>query len=244
MNLAFKQVAVWSIVLFLFSCVNQAEIKRYAPTRTAGILGVVVAPGVESALTQSSMTRELEDLMQAESDFTILRSGNMSRAVRAASPGSFSTMLGNYASFGHLKRVDILALQAAQLPIQIALIARVEKNSVSSSAPKRIVLHNNRGDVLSDRERVVLSTVREMQIQASMIDVASGRVIWSKSYQVTPVSESSYVHYSGSSFSGSLAASVVNTMSNGLKEPSRPAPPNNRLTIRFLLHEIVRNVPG
>jgi len=76
-----------------------------------------------------------------------------------------------------------------------------------------------------------------------MINVASGRVIWSKSYRATPASESSYVHYSGSSFSGSLAASFANTMSHGIKAPAGPVPPSNTLTVSSLLREIVRNLP-
>jgi len=104
-------------------------------------------------------------------------------------------------------------------------------------------LRNNAGEVLSDRERIVLSTVREMQVSASLLNIASGRVIWSKSYRATPAKQTSYVHYSGSSFSGSLAASFANTMSNGLRVPSGPVPPSNLLTLRSLLTEIVRNIP-
>jgi len=152
-------------------------------------------------------------------------------------------MRGNYASSGQLKSDDIAALRAANPAIQSALIARIEKNTVRPGDAKRIVLRNSVGHVLSDRERVVRSTVREMQIRASMINVPSGRVIWSKSYRATPATESSYVLYSGSSFSGSLAASFANTMSNGLRVPSGPVPPSSVLTARSLLREVVRNLP-
>lgn len=240
----FKQVAVWPIVLVLFGCAGYGGTAQREPTRTAAILGVTVMPGAESGRSQGTITRELEALMLADSTYRIMRSDDVSKAVSAATPGAFDAVLGNYAKSGYVKGYDLKALQGAQLPVQTALIARIEKNQVVNGEPKRIELRNNVGDVLTDRERVILSTVREMQIQASMINIANGRVIWNKTYRATPASKSSYVHYSGSSFSGSLAASFVNTMSNGIKVPSGPAPPSSLLTVRSLLREIVRNLPG
>jgi len=235
---------VWPIVLVLFGCAGQAGIEQRESTRTAAILGVTVVPGVESGRSQSTITRELEALILAEGAYKIIRSGDVIRAVNAATPGSFDSVLRNYANYGQVNGHDLKALQEAQLPVKTALIARIEKNSVINGEAKRIELRNSMGDVLTDRERVVLSTVREMQIQASMINIASGRVIWTKSYRATPASKSSYVHYSGSSFSGSLAASFANTMSNGIRVPSGPTPPSNLLTVRSLLREIVLNLPG
>lgn len=243
LNLAFKHTAAWALLIIVLGCASQAGINPRVSTQATAILGVTIAPGVEAGRSQNAMGQELEDLMQAEAGYSILRSSDVDRAVSIASPGSFDAMLSNYASSGQLKGDDVNALQAARMPVQTALIARIEKNKVQSGAPKRVVLRNNLGHVLSDRERVVLATEREMQIRASMVNVASGRVIWSKTYRVTPVTESSYVHYSGSSFSGSLAASFANTMSNGLKVPSGPVPPSNLLAIRSLLREIVRNLP-
>ena len=244
MNLAFKQFVTWPIILLMMGCASQGEVNKRAKNRAIAILGVTIVPGVESGRSLNAMTREFEDLMQSRGDYSILRSIDVSRAVNAATPESFDAILANYASSGQLKREDLKALQAVHLPIQTAVIARIESNAVKAGTQKRIALHNSRGDVLSDRERVILSTVREMQIRASMINLATGRVVWSKAYRATPASESSYVQYSGSSFSGSLAASFANTMSNGLRAPSGPTPPSNLLTVRSILREIVRNMPG
>jgi len=233
-----------ALVVVLFGCASQGRIDQRATERTAAVLGVTVAPGVQSGRNQAAMTSELEELMQAEGGYSILRSSNTNRIVNAAVPGSFDNMLANYANTGTLKSRDLRALQTAKLPVKQAIIARIENNAVLPGAPKRIALRNNAGQVLTDRERVVLSTVREMQVKASMIELASGRVIWSKTYRATPAAESSYVHYSGSSFSGSLAASFANTMSNGLRAPAGPVPPSNLLTVRSLLREIVHNLPG
>lgn len=243
LNLAFKQFASWPIMLLMMGCASQGEINTRTETRAAAVLGVTIAPGVESGRSLNSMTQEFEDLMRSNGNYSVLRSIDVSRAVNAVTPESFDTILANYSKSGQLKGADLKALQAAHLPIQTAVIARIERNVVRAGSPKRIALYNSMGNVLSDRERVLLSTVREMQVRASMINVPSGRVVWSKAYRATPASESSYVHYSGSSFSGSLAASFANTMSNGLRAPSGPTPPSNRLTVRSILREIVRKMP-
>jgi len=243
LSLAFKLVAAWPLIFVILGCASQGGINQRLPARTVAILGVTLAPAVESGRSQHVMARELEELMQITGNYRIIRSEDVNRAMSLANSGSYDAMLANYATSGQVSGNDLKALRAASLPVQTALIARIEKNTVSSGVQKRIAIHNNVGQVLPDRERVVRSTVREMQIQASMVNVANGSVLWSKSYRATPAAESSYVHYSGSSFSGSLAASFANTMSNGLKAPSGPVPPSNNLTVRALLREIVRNLP-
>jgi len=243
LNLVFKQLAVWPLILLIIGCATQGGVNQQAPTRTAAILGVTVAPGVESGRSQNAMVRELEELIQIGGRYRILRSDEANRAMNITVSGSYEAMLDNYATSGQLKGDDLRVLQAANLPVQNVLIARLEQNAVRSGGQKRIAIRNSVGQVLPDRERVVLSTVREMQIQASMVNLANGSVVWSKSYRATPAAESSYVHYSGSSFSGALAASFANTMSNGLRVPSGPVPPSNLLTVRSLLREIVRNLP-
>jgi len=207
------------------------------------VVGVTIAPGVESGKNQIAMALELEELIHAGGQYKTLRTTDLARAMDSYTPGSYKVMLDNFAGSGALHQQDLIALSSAQLPVQSALILRIEKNEVSPGAPKSVQLRNNVGDILTDRERVVLSTVREMQMRASMINVATGNVFWSRTYRSTPASETSYTHYSGSSFSGSLAASLANTMTNGLRVPEGPLPPSNQLTLRSLMREVVRNLP-
>jgi len=76
------------------------------------------------------MARDLEDLMQAHGDYNIVRSADVSRTVNAVIPGTYDTLLSNYAKSGTVKGNNLKALQSAQLPVQTALIARIEKNVV------------------------------------------------------------------------------------------------------------------
>jgi len=243
LNSIVKHIAVWSILLLLAGCASRSPADSGRVAHTTALLGVTLAPGVESGRSQSAMALDFEELLQIEGGFSTLRTSEVGRIINAASPGSVDKMLRNYAYSAQFNGTDIRALQNAKLPAQTALVARVEKNVVRSGPTKRIMLHNSAGRALTDRERVVLSTEREMQVRASMVDLANGRVVWSKSYRVAPAAESAYVHYSGSSFSGSLAASFVNTMSNGLKVPDGPVAPSHRQTLRSLFREIVRHLP-
>lgn len=242
-SLAFKYVVILWVVLALFGCVSQTNADR-AAMQSIAVLGLVLAPNVNTSRSQSAATRELEQLVQTEGGYRTLPSKFAIEAINSVADGAFDALRSNYARTGQLSSHDRRTLKVARISVPMALIARIERNFVRPGVPKRIALRNNAGQVLADRERVVLSTVREMQVQASMINLGTGRVVWSRSYRATPSAESTYVHYSGSSFSGSLAASFANTMSNGLKVPDGPVPPSNQLTLRSLLREVVRNMPS
>ncbi len=240
-----KKPLLFAIVLALLAgCAskNQNGIRR-APS-TVAIIGVTLAPGVESGKSMNAMSRELQELIHAKGGYQTMRPVDVGKAVNRVADGAYSSMLANFARNGNFHGGDIRVLGAARLPVRSAMILRVEENRVRPGAPKRVALRNNAGKVLTDRERIVLSTVREMQVKASLINLGSGATYWTRTYRSTPSTESSYVHYSGSSFSGSLAASFANTMTNGLKVPSGPAAPSNQLTLRSLMREIVRNMPG
>lgn len=225
-------------------CASFGSSGRNTAPRSLGIVGVTVAPGVEAGRTKPALARELQELVQADGQFRVLGIENLAGALNAATPGSYQTMTDNYGENGWLRGEDMRALFAARLPVENVLIARVEKNDVRPGAPKTIELRNSAGQILDDRERVVLTTIREMRLQASIINLASGSVVWSRAYRATPATDASYTHYSGSSFSGSLAASFANTMTNGLRKPSGPKAPSSQLTLESLMREVVRNLPA
>lgn len=230
-------------MLIAAGCVSKSPLGQSTVPRSIAVVGVAVAPGVKPGKSQTAMALELQDLIHQNGGYKTLRSSEVGKAMNSATARSYNALIENYSRNGALHPTDLQALGSARLPVQMALIARVEKNEVKPGELKRLQLRNNAGDILTDRERRVLSTVREMQMQASLINMTSGAVVWSRTYRSTPTTESSYVHYSGSSFSGSLAASLANTMTNGLRVPAGPLPPSNQLTLRSLMREVVRNLP-
>lgn len=231
-------------VLLLSACVSKVPAGQRALPRSVAIIGVTVAPGVNVGKGQVAMAREFQELIHDREGYRTLRSTAVQRSVNSVSPNAYQDMMANFAAAGELRPNDIRALVAGRMPVQMGLIARIEQNNVEAGQRHSEQLRNNSGEILSDRERVVLTTVRRMRMKTSMINMSTGAVFWTRTYESAPVTKSSYVHYSGSSFSGSLAAALANTMSNGIRAPQGPLPPSNQLTLRSLMREVVRNLPG
>jgi len=241
--LIIHKLLILLVMLIAAGCVSKSYLGSSIAPRSIAVVGVAVAPGVKPGKSQTAMALEFQQLIHQNDGYKTLRSSEVSKAMNSVTPGSYNALVDNYSRNGALHPNDLQALVSARLPVQLALIARVEKNEVKPGELKRLQLRNNAGDLLTDRERRVLSTVREMQMQASMINMATGAIVWSRTYRSAPTTESSYIHYSGSSFSGSLAASLANTMTNGLRVPAGPLPPSNQLTLRSLMREVIRNLP-
>lgn len=242
-NLIANKALILLTILLTVGCVSKNPSGQSVVPRSIAVVGVAAASGVKPGKSQSAMALEFQELIQSSGGYKTLRSSEVEKAMDFAKSDSYSSMFTHYARTGVLHPTGVQALVNARLPVQYALVARVEKNAVQAGEVKRLQMRNNAGDVLTDRERRVLSTVREMQMQATMINMATGEVFWTRTYRSMPATESSYVHYSGSSFSGSLAASLANTMTNGLRVPKGPLPPSNQLTLRSLMREVVRNLP-
>lgn len=244
-NPCLKAIAAFLMLYTLSACVS----KPYGTVRPAesngiAIIGVSHADGVKLGASHNAMSRELGDLISERGQHRILPSIDVQKSLNSVAPGQYGAMLLNFGEHAVLSPDNLRALSAAKLPVRTALIARVSRNNVSTGEPVREKLRNNAGELISDREKIVLSTIREMQIEAALINIGTGAVIWSKAYRATPATKASYVHYYGSSFSGTLAATLANTMSNGLRGPVGPPPPSHQLTLRSLMREIARNLPS
>ncbi len=244
-NPSFRASAAVLLLCVLSACVSKPY-GAAAPSKSNGIaiIGVSNADGVKPGASYNAMSRELGDLIAERGQHQVLPSIDVQKSLNSVAPGQYGAMMLNYGEHAVLSPGNIRALLAAKLPVSTALIARVSRNNISTGKPVREKLRNNAGELISDREKIVLSTIREMQVEAALINIGTGAVIWSKAYRATPATKSSYVHYYGSSFSGTLAATLANTMSNGLRGPVGPPPPSHQLTLRSLMREIARNLPS
>ena len=210
---------------------------------SVAIIAVTAAPGVKSGQSSSVMARELKEFIHEVGGYRTLRSSSVEQAMNAAEPGSYGAFVATFARDGVVGAAEFRSLQAARMPVQMALIARIEQNETKKDKFKVEALRNHSGVTLTDRERKILITERAVQMRATMINVATGAVVWSRSYRSVPETKLSYVRYLGSSFSGTLAASLVNTMTTGLREPSWPMPASYQLTVQSLMREVARNLP-
>jgi len=230
-------------VISLVACAGKTPRGPGVVPKSVAIIAVTVAPEVSTEQSQSAMARAMKELIHESGGYRTLRSSEVQRAMDAVKPGSYTSLIQNYARNGVLGPAELSALSAARLPVEMAIIARVEQNTVDKTHSQLEELRSHNGDILSDRKRRILVTKRKVQMQANMINVATGSVFWSRSYSSQPETKLAYVRYFGSSFSGTLAATLVNTMTTGLKDPEWPLPASYQLTVRSLMREVVRNLP-
>lgn len=238
-----KKTLLLLAIVLLAGCVSKKPAGQSAVPNSVAIVGVTATPGVKSGLSQSVMARELKEFIHEVGGYRTLRRSEVELALNAAQAGSYSALMNAFGRDGVLGPKELRALHAAAMPVQYALIARIEQNNISKEKFQIEKLRNHSGVTLNDRERKVLITEREVQMRATMINVASGAVVWSRSYRSVPQTKLSYVRYMGSSFSGTLAASLVNTMTTGLREPGWPSPASYQSTVHSLMREVARNLP-
>lgn len=225
------------------SCVSQTPSGQSTIPNSVAIVAVTVAPSVESGQSTSVMARELKEFIHEVGGYRTLRSSQVEQVMNGSEPGSYGKLVTGFARDGIVGPTELRSIIEAGLPTQFALIARIEQNDTKKDKFKVEALRNHSGVLLTDRERKILITEREVQMRASMINVSTGALVWSRSYRSVPQTELSYVHYLGSSFSGTLAASLVNTMTTGLSEPDWPTPASYQQTVQSLMREIARNLP-
>lgn len=238
-----RNTTVLLTLLLTAGCVSKTQPGQSIASKSVAIVAVTAAPGVKSGLSASVMARELKEFIHEAGGYRTLRSSLVEQAMNTSQSGSYAELVESFARDGVVGPSELRSLNAAGLPVQLALIARIEQNETKKDKFKVETLRNHSGVLLTDRERKILITEREVQMRASLINVASGAIIWSRSYRSIPETKLSYVHYLGSSFSGTLAASLVNTMTTGLKEPDWPAAASFQLTVQSLMREVARNLP-
>ncbi len=204
------------------------------------ILGVTTMPDVNSAMSAAGMNNTLHDIVSESDNFVSFESYKVRKVI---GDDRHQTIMDIYGKTGAVRPEDIQLLMAARLPVSYALIGRIEENRESTRGPTFEKLRNNAGELLSDREKVVLSTVRHVTLSATMINLRTGAAFWTRTYRAEPASQIAYTHYQGSSFAGSLAATMANTVANGIRKPAPPPPPSLNLTVRSLMREVVRNMP-
>lgn len=232
-------LTVFGLLLFVVGCAGSGQGGRTGDVGIA-VLGVTERNGVESGLNRAAMAREFGELLEERVGFAVIPHEQVQRKVGADRLAAINARFAQRAEF---IPADLQVLMAAGVGARRAAIARIESDTIQGLPPRSEAVANRQNGVMKDRERIVLATRRTTRMSVSMFDLQTGRKLWERVYAVEPETSSAYVHYFGSSFSGSLAAALANTMVNGVKLPSNPAPPSLRLTLRSLLREAVRNMP-
>ena len=233
-------IAALLLLMLLQGCSTNPNARQAAVARNGvAVLGVVTQTGVNGTMSQASLNGMMHDTVRETGRFSSLAAHKVRKVIGG---DRYTTMMKSYAKTGSLQPEDIQLLMAARLPVNYAIISRIQENSTLAGPSTVESLRNNAGELLNDRERLVHSTVRRVTLTSTMINLRTGEAYWSRSYKAEPVSKASYTRYSGSSFAGSLAATMANTVANGIRKPSGPPAPSLQLTLQSLMREVARTM--
>ncbi|MEE9336383.1 MAG: hypothetical protein V3U65_20035 [Granulosicoccaceae bacterium] len=238
-----RGLAALLLLTLLQGCSTTPNARQGAVARNGvAVLGVVTQSGVNGTMSEASLNGMMHDIVRETGRFSSLAAHKVSKVVGG---DRYTAIMESYAETGSLQPEDIQLLMAARLPVNYAIISRIQENATEAGPSTVESLRNNAGELLNDRERVVHSTLRRVTLTSTMIDLRTGAAYWSRSYKAEPVNKASYTRYSGSSFAGSLAATMTNTVANGIRKPSGPPAPSLQLTLQSLMREVARTMrPG
>lgn len=211
------------------------------PDPRVAIVAVVAADGVDAGLAPAAMASMLADGFQQAGG-----AAPVPRSVVADAVGEerLDALAGELSRSAALSGASLQLLMASPVPARRGLLVRLERNETTILEPVAAARRDADGRVLSDRHDVILSSRRDMRLAASLIDLNRGSIVWQRAWTAAPVVSASYVNYSGSSFTGSVAATLANTVVNGLRAPAAPPPASSRDTLEALFRQLIDELPG
>ncbi len=236
---------VWLFSLFavvtLSACSTPSLTGQRHQRADVAVIGISVRSGLNVAINRKLLARDFTQLLSGRAGMSVLPN---SLVRQYTGPARLDDLLARYAASGRIAPQDMQWLMAAGLPVRRALVARIESDQVTKLPVRRLAARNRNGAVLVDRERRILGTQRITRVSARLVDLHTGKLLWTQQFEVDPVVETVTTHYLGSSFSASLAAAFANTVVNGIKVDRYPETPSLRASLRSLLREVVKNLPA
>jgi len=205
------------------------------------VVGVAAGAALEVGVNGTTLAHDLAGFLMQRPDLLV---SPIPQVQRIIGRDKLAGLLHRFAERGDLDSRDKQRLMAAGLDAQRAIIVSVDSDEIRSREIVAEPIPASGGGYMQDRENIVQSVERETRMSASLMDLRSGKVVWRRSYSITPVTRSSHVSYNGKSFSASLAATLANTMANGWSVPEAPLPPSLRLNLRSLLREVAQSLPA
>jgi len=236
-----RSIRRWTLplaaVLVLSAC---AATETARQPSGAAVAIMVAAPGVEVGLSRSRMTRLLEQAHADAGRLALVPASMVSVALGEAVLTGIGDELGDHAALSQASRNRLMAMP---IPVDRALLVRLERNDTEVLEPSLEPALGVDGRALDDRDTVVLSHRRTMRVAAALIDLDSGSPLWQRAWDASPVASLKYVNYSGSSFAASVAATLANTVVGGLQGPNAPPAVGEQETLQALFGEVVQAMP-
>jgi len=196
---------------------------------SVAVLGVVSRVQPLSAFKRKEYTAKLEaQLRTHQPKLSILPQSDLRRYLQRRDEDAvdkLAVIFHQYRQYGELTGENLSMLRQSQLPVRYLVLARIERNDTRKFQQFNTHPRNSRGELLTDRRGVTLIHQREVAVSAKTYDVVSGRLVWSGHYTSKPENKNEYIEYTGSSFVGSVAISLANSIVTGRSASHFPAAP-------------------
>jgi len=179
-------------------------------------------------------------MLRDQHDYTVMP---VPQARRALGKDNHERLLRRVARTGGLDSEDARMLSDTSLPTNLAVVLTITEDDVAKLPEERRKLRNHRGQLLSDREHLIFSTQRRVAVSATLVDLSRGRVRLRKTFRHDAIERKRILRYSGSSLSGSVAATFANTVANGIRTPGWPTAPGVYGSFYNLISEVAAKLP-
>ncbi len=231
-----------SLGLLASGCASlrQETTDTMAVPNSVAVLGVVQREGLKIPVNEYRLAADLETMLRENHRYSVMP---VDQVRLGLSKQGHDLLLRRVASYGTLDDSDVQMLKRAKLPTRMAVVLAITGDEVSKMDKERLQLRDNSGKLLNDREHVILSTARSVSLSATLVDLGLGRVRMHNDFTYESVERKRYLQYSGSSFTGTVAAKLANTVANGVRQPEWPDPPGLYGSFYQLLGDVAQELP-
>lgn len=210
-----------------------------APNSVA-VLGVVQQNGLNIPINEIRLAGQLETILREQHQYAVMP---FSQVRISLGKDQHETLLRRVANFGTLEADDLRMLNRSELPTRMGLVVTITGDDVEKLDKERVQIRDSGGKLLKDRDHVILSTARTVTLSATLVNLGLGRVRMHNDFTYESVERRRYLEYNGSSFTGTVAARLANTVANGVRTPDWPEPPGLQDSFYALLEDVAEELP-
>jgi len=229
-------------VLALGACGTRTAtpVEPEMPQEGLSIIGAAKIIGLKGSVETSRVANELAYQISAQRGLKVTPASTVRRMLGAA---PHDQMMQHYARQGKFAPDQLQRLMAANLPSSTAMVVRLESDDIVRLPLRRQKVATAEGLILENREIHTYVTRRTTGLSARLIDLRTGRDLWSRALLATREVAQRSDHRIGESFGESVAAEVANTLIKGIGEPQHPPPPALADNVIQLISELVQSAP-
>lgn len=234
------RTAVLAVMCLLLAACGSTLVDSVSEPNGLAVVVVAVAKDIDVDRSDAAITLLLEDAISVTGRHDVTP---LSQVVAAIGAERHAVVKDEFSRTGRIVNASLQQVMSTPLGARRGLLLRVDENRTDTLEPRFEPFRDTRGRVVPDRQTVVLSSLRQVRVTASVIDLVTGSVRWQRAWTASPQSRSEYVRYTGSSFGGSLSATLANSVVNGLRGPAAPPPPELDIALDAVFRELAESLP-